>query len=189
MPHQTPPAVRGNLSRLRASDPETGEVTAVIETPKGSRNKYDYDEDCAAFRLGGVLPEGMSFPYDFGFVPSTLGDDGDPLDVLVLLDAPAVVGCVLSVRLIGVIEAEQRERSGEWVRNDRLLAAAMHAHTHEHIRSIEDLPPYLLGEIEGFFAQYNRLKGKEFRPLDRNGPERARALLDQAATAFRGEKG
>ena len=80
------------LSRLPVLDPESGDVTAVIETPKDSRNKYDYDEGCAAFRLAGVMPEGSSFPYDFGFVPSTLGEDGDPLDVLVLMDKSAYSG-------------------------------------------------------------------------------------------------
>ena len=174
----------GNLAQLPALDPEANEITAVIETPKGSRNKYNYDEDCGAFRLGGVLPAGMSFPFDFGFIPSTLGEDGDPLDVLILLDASAVVGCVLTIRLLGVIEAEQRERDGEEMRNDRLIAAATHAHTHEHLRSLDDLPPHLLGEIEGFFAQYNRLRGKAFKPAGRGGPERARELLDQGMTAF-----
>ena len=71
------------LSRLPLLDPSSGEVTAVIETPKGSPNKYDYDAGCAAFRLTGVMPEGTTFPYDFGFVPSTVAEDGDPLDVLV----------------------------------------------------------------------------------------------------------
>lgn len=187
-PHPMPPAVGCNLSRLPAyDDPETGEVTAVVETPKGSRNKYDYDEGCAAFRLGGVLPEGMSFPYDFGFVPSTLGGDGDPLDVLILLDAPAVVGCVITARLIGVIEAEQRERDGAWTRNDRLLAVATHAPTHEHVRALGDLPPHLLDEVEAFFAHYNQLKGKEFRPVGRGEPERARALVDRGVAALRDE--
>lgn len=183
MPDQ--PRPNRNLAQLPALDPETGDVTAVVETPKGSRNKYNYDEACDAFRLGGVMPEGMSFPYDFGFIPSTLGEDGDPLDVLILLDAPVVVGCVLTVRLLGVIEAEQEERDGERVRNDRLIAAATHAHTHEHVVSIEDLPPYLMGEIEGYFAQYNRLRGKEFKPLGRGGSRRARELLDQAMAAAR----
>lgn len=174
-----------NLFQLPTFDPETGEILAVVETPKGSRNKYSYDERWDAFRLGGVLSEGMSFPYDFGFIPSTLGEDGDPLDVLILLDAPVMAGCLLTVQLLGVIEAEQQERDGERMRNDRLIAAATHAHTHEHIETIGDLPPYLLQEIEGFFAQYNRLRGKEFKPIGRGGPERARALLDHGMTAFR----
>src|SRR5438874_10717279 len=75
------------LSHLPTFDPETGDLTVVIETPKGSLNKYDYDSNCGAFRFVAVLPAGMSFPFDFGFVPSSLADDGDPLDVLVLLDA------------------------------------------------------------------------------------------------------
>src|SRR6266480_920007 len=82
---------------------------AIIETPKGSRNKFDYDPDSRLFMLGGLLPEGMIFPFDFGFIPSTLGEDGDPLDILVLMDAPAHVGCLIEVRIIGVITAEQTE--------------------------------------------------------------------------------
>src|SRR3954471_22647112 len=80
---------------------------AIIETPKCCRNKFDYDPDSGLFMLGGLLPEGMMFPFDFGFIPSTLGEDGDPLDILVLLDAPAHVGCLIEVRIIGIIQAEQ----------------------------------------------------------------------------------
>ena len=172
----------GNLARLPAFDADTGELTAVIETPKGSRNKYDYDPGCAAFRLKWVLAEGMSFPYDFGFVPSTLGDDGDPLDVLVLLDAPVVVGCVLTVRPVGVIEAEQRQGEADWTRNDRLVAVAAHGRTHEHIHALSDLRPGLLDEVEAFFVQYSRLNGKEFRPTGRGGPDRARLLVEHEMT-------
>src|SRR5579864_8760420 len=82
---------------------------AIIETPKGRRNKFDYDPDSNLFRLGGLLPEGMAFPFDFGFLPSTLGDDGDSLDVMVLMDEPAHVGCLLDVRIIGVLEADQTQ--------------------------------------------------------------------------------
>ena len=81
----------------------------IIETPKGFRNKFDYDRDSGLFMLGGLLPEGMMFPFDFGFVPSTLGQDGDPLDVMVLMDAPAHVGCLMEVRIIGVITAVQEQ--------------------------------------------------------------------------------
>jgi inorganic pyrophosphatase len=111
-------------------------LLAVIETPKGSPNKYDYDDACAAFRLAEVMPKGSYFPYDFGFIPSTVGDDGDPLDVLVFMDDPAPVGCVLTIRLIGAIEAKQQEKGGDWERNDRLLAVATHAHT--HMRTLSD---------------------------------------------------
>jgi inorganic pyrophosphatase len=172
------------LSCVPALDRDTGDVTAVIETPKGSQNKYDYDDSCAAFRLAGILPQGSSFPYDFGFIPSTLAEDGDPLDVLVIMDTPVPVGCVLTIRLIGVIEAKQRDKGGSWIRNDRLLAVATHAHTHAHVETLNDLRPHLLDEVEAFFETYNALKEKEFKPLDRSGPKKARKLLDEAADAF-----
>ncbi|MBV8097481.1 MAG: inorganic diphosphatase [Acetobacteraceae bacterium] len=178
MPEPQPPL----LSRLPAF--EGDELFVVIETPKNSRNKYDYDEAVGAFRLKAVMPEGMAFPYDFGFIPSTLGEDGDPLDILVLLDAPVVVGCVLSARLIGVIEAEQRAAGKPWLRNDRLLAVATHARTHEHVHRLDDLRPNLLGEIEAFFGQYNALSGREFRPVGRSGPDQARALVEHGRAAF-----
>ena len=89
----------------------------VIETPKGGHNKYDYDPDLGIFVLGSVLPEGMDFPYDFGFLPSTLADDGDPLDVMLLMDAPAFCGCMIPSRFIGVMEAIQTEKTGKSERN------------------------------------------------------------------------
>lgn len=177
------------LSHLPLLDASTGNLTAVIETPKGSPNKYDYDDGCAAFKLSAVLPEGMAFPYDFGFFPSTIGDDGDPLDVLVLLDAPVVVGCVLTVRLIGAIEAKQRKKGEAWIRNDRLIAVATHAHTHQHIQTIDDLRPHLLDEVEAFFSHYNETHGKDFKPVNRGGPKKAQKLLDRGATAFEESQG
>ena len=176
------------LSRLPVCDPETGELTAVIETPKGSRNKYDYDDGCAAFRLMAVMPEGLAFPHDFGFIPSTLGEDRDPLDVLVFLDSPAVVGCVLTIRLIGAIELRQRSGSAEWKRNDRLLAVALHDHTQEHVRTLDDLRPALLDEVEAFFLHYATMSGKELEVIGRAGPETARELVDQGAAAFTKKK-
>ena len=92
------------LSELATFD-EKGDLRVVIETPKSSRNKYDYNPECDCLELATVLPEGMSFPYDFGFAPSTLGDDGDPIDILVLMDAPVVPGCIIRARLIGAIDA------------------------------------------------------------------------------------
>ena len=142
------------LSETATFDERTGELRVVIETPKGSRNKYDYDPDCDCLELATVLPEGMSFPYDFGFVPSTLGEDGDPLDILVLMDAP-----VIRARPVGAIEAKQKTKGEDWQRNDRLIAVAAHAQTHQNVRSLEDLRPHLIDEIKEFFIAYNRLRG------------------------------
>src|SRR5436309_14730303 len=116
-----------NPSRLSAFDKEQN-VQVVIETPKGSRNKYAWDAKLRLFQLKKVLPEGMAFPHDFGFIPSTEGEDGDPIDVLVLMDQPVFTGCLVKARLIGVIEGKQTER-GKSARNDRLLAVADCSHT------------------------------------------------------------
>src|SRR5262249_23104575 len=147
--------------------------------------KYDFDGKSGAFRLATVMPKGSYFPYDFGFIPSTLGDDRDPLDVLVLMDDTAPVGCVLLIRLIGAIEAKQQEKDAGWERNDRLIAVAVAARTHEHVQHIDDLRPHLLDEIETFFETYNRQKGKVFKPIARVGPKKARKLLEAGMAAFR----
>jgi inorganic pyrophosphatase len=173
------------LDRLPLVDKETGDYTVVLETPKGSRNKFKYDPECSAIRLSAQLAEGLAFPYDFGFFPSTLGDDGDPLDVLLLLDGVVPSGCVATGRLIGVMEIEQREDGKRWERNDRFLAAATHAHTHEKVKHLSDLPPHLLPEIEAFFTHYATLEGKELRVLRRRGPRQARKLLKAGAKVFR----
>ena len=174
--------------QLETNDADSGNLNVIIETPKGSRNKFNYDEERALFKLGGVLPRGAVFPFDFGFVPSTIGGDGDPLDVLVLMDEPAFAGCLVSSRLIGVIEAEQTERDGETMRNDRLIAVAADSHDHSNVRSLEDLNENLLKEIEHFFISYNTVKGKRFKPLGRFGPERANAIVKESAQRFRRKK-
>jgi inorganic pyrophosphatase len=143
------------LSEIAPLGKKDGELRIVIETPKGSRNKYSYDPECDCMQLSTVLPEGMSFPYDFGFIPSTLGEDGDPLDVLILMDAPVVPGCIVRARLLGAIQAKQKEKGGKWTRNDRLLAVAMHAQTHQALKDLSDLRPHLLEEIKEFFVDYN----------------------------------
>jgi inorganic pyrophosphatase len=160
-----------NLEKLDAFDGE--DLTVVIETPKGSQNKYAYEPRIGAFILGGVLPAGAVFPFDFGFVPSTLAADGDPVDVLVLMDAPAFAGCLVRCRLIGAIEAEQTE-DGKTERNDRLIAVAVKAITHRSLQSLADVNDDLVSQIEHFFVSYNQAKGKTFVPIGRAGPERAR---------------
>jgi len=157
-------------------DDKQGTCRAIIETPKGSRNKFDYDPDSNLFMLGGLLPEGMMFPFDFGFIPSTLGDDGDPMDILVLMDAPAHVGCLIDVRLVGVMSAEQVE-DGKKETNDRLLGVAIHSYNHEEVRTIEDVNKTLLSQLEAFFVSYNKQRGKKFRITGMSGPRKAIKLL------------
>ena len=170
------------ITSLPPFDEEAGDLNVIIETPKGSRNKYAWNEKLGLFELKGVLTIGHSFPYDFGFIPNTKGGDGDPLDVLVLMDEPAFVGCYLTARLIGVIEAEQTERDGKVERNDRLIAVASESKNHSHIRSLDDLNDKFVTEIEHFFVSYNEVKGKEFKPIGRGDAEKACELVDRQKT-------
>jgi len=170
--------VQNVYDKLRPFDKD-GLLIAVVDTPKGSRNKYKLDEKMGLFKLSGVEPAGMSFPYDFGFIPGTKGGDGDPLDVLILLDDPAFVGCVIPSRLIGVIEAKQTEK-GKTERNDRLIAVADDSRNHRDVNTLEDLNSNLIAEIEHFFISYNEMKGKKFKPLGRFGPKRAVKLVKEA---------
>ena len=171
------------LTHLNARRPKSDDFNVIVETPKGSRNKFDYDEEYRLFALGGVLPAGAHFPYDFGFIPSTRGGDGDPLDVLVLMDEPAFTGCLVAARVIGVIEADQTE-DGETMRNDRVIAVATGSRNHRDLRSIEELSDNLVHEIEHFFVSYNAAKGKEFAPRGRFGPDRARQVVEAAERCF-----
>ena len=130
----------------------------------------------------------MVFPYDFGFVPATVGEDGDPLDVLVLMDAPVVPGCVIRGRLLGVFEARQREKKKDWVKNDRLVAVACHAQTHQDAKTINDLRPHMPEEICEFFAGYNKLRGREFETLDISGPRKAMKIVERGMTLFKSKR-
>lgn len=146
------------------------ECKVIIETPKGRRNKFDYDSEYKMFALGGLLPEGLAFPFDFGFVPSTQGDDGDPLDVMVLMDEPAHVGCLVDVRIIGVIEAEQTEGKKSTT-NNRLIGVAIHSYSHENLSSLSEVNKSLLDQVDEFFISYNKSRGKKFRVTGRHGPK------------------
>ena len=167
------------ISELLAVDPDSGRINVVVDTPKGCRNKYKLDEQNGQWRLSKVLPQGMYFPYDFGFIPSTHGEDGDPLDVLLFADEPAFPGCVVPARLIGVLEAEQTE-NGRTVRNDRLVAVVETPYNPAEVHSLEDVSRQRLDEVEHFFVSYNRMEGRQFTPLARRGADYARALLEGA---------
>ncbi|MGH9529047.1 MAG: inorganic diphosphatase [Terriglobales bacterium] len=164
-------------SRLKSHDADDKDLLQVIiETPKGSRNKYAFDPDQEVFSLKKVLPAGMAFPYDFGFIPSTMADDGDPVDVLVLMDEPAFPGCLLKCRIIGVIEGEQGEKSQK-VRNDRIVAIEHANHSFAQIKILDDLGEKFLKELEDFFVNYHELSGEKYRLLGAKGPGEARKLI------------
>ncbi len=165
-------------------DVKKRQCKAIIETPKNCRNKFDYDPESNLFMLGGLLPEGMMFPFDFGFIPSTLGDDGDPLDIMVLMDAPAHVGCLIDVRIIGIIEAKQTE-DGETKQNDRLLGVAIHSYDHMDLNSIGQVSKTLLNQVEEFFVSYNKQRGKKFKITGTGGPKKAIKFLMAGTNKFK----
>jgi inorganic pyrophosphatase len=170
------------IKQLPPFDPEKKLLNVVIETPKGSRNKYAFDEAAGLFELRKILPLGMSFPFDFGFVPATRGEDGDPLDVLLLMEEKAFPGCLVRSQLLGVMRAEQIE-DGKKTRNDRLIAiAAVHSRVLQ-CGSLKEVDPKLLEEVQEFFTSYNRLEGKKFKVLGIDGKKAAVKLVERAARA------
>ena len=138
---------------------------AIIETPRGSRVKYDYEPDTGLFEVAGVLPAGMAFPLAFGFVPGTLGEDGDPLDILVIADDDLALGSLLTVKLLGVIDAKQTQE-GDTRRNDRLIGKVVPSRSFADIEELAQLGQAFVGELTRFFVTYNELKQKLFVVLN-----------------------
>ena len=174
-----------DLTKLPAFDEASECWHAVIETPKDSHHKFDFEPKFGCFELKRTLPEGMTFPLDFGFIPSTLGEDGDPLDILVLMEASVIPGCVVRARLVGAIEAEQKEKGEGWMRNDRLIAIATHAQTYDNAKKLSDLRPHLLDEIKEFFVSYNKLRDRKFRTTHDASPDKARKLIEEGMKTFK----
>jgi inorganic pyrophosphatase len=162
-------------------------VTVIIETPKGSRNKYAFNQEAKVFELKQVLPAGMNFPYDFGFLPSTLADDGDPTDVLVLMDEPAFPGCVLKCRVIGIIQGEQSNKK-KTERNDRIIAIEQDNHSYASIKHVDDMGKEFARELEDFFVNYHKLVGKTYKVLGLKGPKAALRCIHAGMKSARHDK-
>ncbi len=158
---------------------EKGTIDIIIETPRGCRNKYAYDEEAKAFRLTKIMPAGAVFPFDFGFIPNTKGEDGDPLDVLVIMDEAAYPGCIIECRIIGALKAKQTERDGTTVQNDRLIAVSVVSHTYNDITELKNLNKNVQNEIEHFFVSYNSQAGKVFKPEGWADAEEALGLIEK----------
>ena len=153
--------------------------TVVIETPKGSTQKYDYEEKLHGYCLAKIMPTGMIFPYDFGFVPDTKGSDGDPLDVIVISEFYSFPGCIIQCRIIGSILAEQQSKKG-MERNDRFIAVPELSLVYSEVQNVSDLPKKLVDELCEFFVNYNRAEQKEFKPLGIIDSKEARKLIKKS---------
>src|ERR1700692_745629 len=168
-----------NLNRLPPFDKESGALNIIVETPKNGRIKYKYKEKYGMFQLDKTLPYGFSFPFEFGFVPSTIGGDGDPLDVLVLSDEATFPGCLVRGQVLSVLQGEQRE--GKKVnRNDRLVAIPLSVKTQEPIIPAKTLDKALISDITNFFISYNEAQGKKFKSLGFGSRQRALDLIEEA---------
>lgn len=155
-------------------------IAIVIETPKGCRNKYAYDEESKAFRLKKILPAGAVFPFDFGFIPGTRGEDGDPLDVLVIMDEPMYPGCIVECRIVGALKAKQTEKDKKIEENDRLIAVSVVSNDYSEVNELNDLNKNLLDEIQHFFVSYNEQEGKKFEPKGWADSKEASKLIKKA---------
>ena len=143
---------------------EKNTLYALIETPRGSRNKFDFDKASGLFILKKILPPGMCFPLDFGFIPHTKAEDGDPMDVMVFMEEPGFPGCVIETRIVGVITAEQ-QKGGKTVRNDRVLAVAVKSKQYENLQETSDVSEEFLNDIGRFFETYHQLEGSTWKML------------------------
>ena len=156
---------------------------AIIETPKGRRNKFKYEHDAGMFSLSRVLPQGFIFPFDFGFIPSTVADDGDPLDMIVLMDEPAHVGCLVEVRIIGVIKLVQTE-DGKKSDNDRLIGVTVQSDQYKDVKSIKEVNQDFVQQITEFIGLYNKNSDKQDEVKGVEGPEKALEMLEKAIAKF-----
>ena len=153
-------------------------MNVIIETPKGSSEKYKYDENFRLFRLEKSLPAGLVFPFDFGFIHGTKGADGDPLDVLVISEFKSFPGCILDCRIVGCIEGDQLQDNITY-RSDRFLAVPEQSIVFENVISIEDIPSTLVTEIESFFVNYMHGEGKALQLLGNLNASQAISLLSK----------
>jgi len=165
-----------------------GSLHVVIETPRGSAAKLKFDPELGAMTLSRPLPLGVVYPFDFGFVPRTRAEDGDPLDAAVLLDVATFPGVVLRCRLIGLVRASQKGKGGDRVRNDRLITVAEGDRRRVQVREAADLPEREREEVEQFLLAAVALEGKDLALLGWGDAAEAREAVARAAITTRSRR-
>src|SRR4051812_13144760 len=155
-------------------------VETVIEIPYEGINKYEYDKQLHVFRLDRNLYSPVHYPGDYGFIPSTLSGDGDPLDVLVLVDAPSFTGCVMTVRPIGALCMVDQESEDE-----KILAVGLNNPIYKNLNDYSEIYPHLLLEIEHFFSIYKELESKRTRIKGWENAESARKIVTESQERYR----
>jgi len=152
----------------------------IVEIPRNSSNKYEYDKATGVFRLDRALYSPMHYPGDYGFVPGTLAEDGDPLDVLVLVDEPSYPGVMIAVRPVGMLEMIDQQEPDQ-----KILAVPNRNPRFDQMQKIEDVFPHNLREIEHFFTIYKELEGKRTEMRGWRGPDEAKQLIRKAQSRYR----
>jgi len=155
------------------------EVTAVIEIPAKSRNKYELDKDTGLLKLDRVLYSSVHYPGDYGFIPRTLAEDGDPADILVRINEPTFPGCIIDARPIGVLRMLDKGDP-----DDKILAVPCHDPFHNEYYDIADLPQHYLKEVEHFFHIYKDLEGKRVQILGWEKSDVAHRLIQESRERY-----
>ena len=168
-----------NYLTLPIGEGAPDEINAVIEIPRGQTNKYEYDKKLQVFRLDRNLYSPVHYPGDYGFIPSTLSEDGDPLDVLVLVDAPSFPGCVMTVRPIGMLEMVDQGKGDE-----KILAVGTNNPIYKDVRDYSEVYPHLLREIEHFFTIYKELEAKTTTIVGWENADRARDVIAKSQMQY-----
>lgn len=160
--------------------PETPEVVRmIVEIPKNSANKFEYDGKLGVFRLDRALYSPMHYPGDYGFIPGTLAEDGDPLDVLTLVTEPSFTGCLIEVRPVGVLYMVDKDEHDQ-----KILAVPNNNPRYDSIHTIDQIFPHLKREIEHFFSIYKELQGSKTEINGWGGPKEARRLITDFRNAY-----
>ena len=167
-----------DLSRIPAQ-PETGLINVLVEITGGSKNKYEFDKDMNAFILDRVLFSSVKYPFDYGFVPNTLADDGDPLDGMVMMDEPTFPGCVIAARPVCMLEMID---GGD--RDEKILCVPAEDPRYDHVKSMKDIAPHRLEEIAEFFRSYKNLEKKETKILGWKDIDQVAPLVEECIKAF-----
>ena len=162
---------------------QDGDVNVVIETPRGSRAKFAWDPKLETFALSKSLLTGLSYPHDWGFVPSTKADDGDPLDIMVIHDAATFPGLIVTCRVIGILQIEQKSKK-KVERNDRLFAVPRRSHYERALKDVSELSKPIREELEKFFIATDELEDKELNIIGWKRPKVALQAIKQAAKSF-----
>mgnify|MGYP006303171615 FL=1 len=160
------------------AQPKPGILNVLIEIPAGSKNKYEFDKDLQAFALDRVLYSSVHYPYDYGFVPNTLADDGDPLDGMVLMDQPTFPGCVIPARPIGMLEMID---GGD--RDEKILCVPDKDPRFAGVTSLSNIAPHRLDEIAEFFRTYKNLEKKVTEILGWQDVDKVMPLVEQCVKA------